>query len=67
MAKIHEMKDKHKKRSLKLDHCAGCKRSIKEGDLYTEIVIPDSFNDDVVTHIALCGPCYEVARVEAGI
>lgn len=64
MGNIRDISDRYKKRTLVIDNCSGCGKEIKDGEEYTQVGIPSAYNDDEVTHIALCKGCVEEAENE---
>lgn len=67
MATVVDISGRFKNRYYELDSCKGCGKVIEEEENYYEIIVPNSFNSDGVTHIALCESCNYTAEVEAGI
>jgi len=62
MSKIVNISERYKIRRYETDYCKGCNKLIMEGEEYTEVVLPDAFDDRKATHIALCKKCSAVAR-----
>lgn len=62
MSNIKDISGRYKIRRYETDYCKGCNKLIMEGEEYTEVVLPNAFDDRRVTHIALCKECSTVAR-----
>jgi hypothetical protein len=56
MSNVYDIKDYNKKKHVyELDNCSGCKKTIKDNELYTEVVM--EMSDNVKKHIAFCKQC----------
>lgn len=63
MKKVYDINDYNRKKHVyELDNCSSCKKTIKDNELYTEVVM--EMSDNVKNHIALCNSCYEEAEKE---